>query len=164
MKQYIGTKLVAAEPAERITNPAGHVSYRKEGTNGPTETGSKIEAGYRVRYADGYESWSPREVFEEAYREVDGMNFGLALEAAKVGYRIARKGWNGSRMYVFLAKEPDFNTPQDISEFEDTAVAVPDCLGLRTAQGELQLGWLASQADLLAEDWYILPEDLEEQE
>ena len=158
MKQYIGTKLVAAEPAERVTNPAGHVSYRTEGANGPTETGSKIEAGYKVRYGDGYESWSPKEVFEEAYREVDGMNFGLALEAAKAGYRIARKGWNGKRMYVFLAHEPDFNTDADISEFDDADVECGDCLCLRTAQRTLQMGWLASQSDMLSDDWYIVDE------
>ena len=158
MKLYIGTKQVAAEPAERITNPAGHVSYRKEGANGPTETGSKIEAGYKVRYADGYESWSPKEVFEEAYRETDGLNFGLALEAAKAGYRIARRGWNGQRMYVFLAKEPDFHTEADLSEFDDAWVESGDCLGLRTAQGSLQLGWLASQTDMLSDDWYIVDE------
>lgn len=156
MKQYIGTKMVAAEPAERVTNPAGHVSYRKEGANGPTETGSKIEAGYKVRYADGYESWSPKEVFEEAYREVEGLNFGLALEAAKAGYRIARKGWNGKRMYVFLAHEPDFNTDADISEFDDADVECGDCLCLRTAQRTLQMGWLASQSDMLSDDWYIV--------
>ena len=158
MKQYIGTKMVAAEPAERITNPADHVSYRKEGANGPTETGSKIEAGYKVRYADGYESWSPKEVFEEAYREVEGLNFGLALEAAKAGYRIARRGWNGQRMYVFLAKEPDFHTEADLSEFDDAWVESGDCLALRTAQGSFQVGWLASQTDMLSDDWYIVDE------
>ena len=92
------------------------------------------------------------------YWEVGGMNFGLALEAAKMGYRVARQGWNGKRMYVFLAHEPDFHTDADISEFDDAAVEVGDCLGLRTAQGTLQLGWLASQSDMLADDWYIVDE------
>lgn len=164
MKQYIGTKMVQAKPAYRITDPRGNAYLQMKDPNAVCEAGSKIEDGYKVLYADGYESWSPKEVFEEAYREVDGMSFGLALEAVKLGFRAARKGWNGKRMYVFLAHEPDFNTPQDISEFEDTAVEVPDCLGLRTAQGALQLGWLASQNDLLADDWYILPEDLEGEE
>lgn len=162
MKQYIGAKRVAAEPAWRILGPGERIRiYSKDAVMEPkAEAGCVIQDGYRVRYADGYESWSPKEVFEEAYREVDGMSFGLALEAVKLGFRVARKGWNGKRMYVFLAHEPDFNTPQDLSEFEDTAAEVPDCLGLRTAQGQLQLGWLASQNDLLADDWYILPEDL----
>jgi len=49
MKNYIGIKLVQAEPAE------------KDG-----------KAGYKVVYADGYESWSPADVFEKAYMEVGG--------------------------------------------------------------------------------------------
>lgn len=166
MKQYIGTKRVSAEPAWRVTEAGEKVTIvPKSDTKARAfEYPYREEDGYKVRYADGYESWSPKEVFEEAYREVDGMSFGLALEAVKLGFRAARKGWNGKRMYVFLAHEPDFNTDQDISEFEDTAVEVPDCLGLRTARGQLQLGWLASQNDLLADDWYILPEDLEGEE
>ena len=53
MEQYIGTKIVEAEPQElRYQNEAG-VDIREE--------------GYKVRYQDGYESWSPKSVFEEAY-------------------------------------------------------------------------------------------------
>lgn len=54
MKTYIGTKMVQAEPATRVV----------------TEDCSTRE-GYRVRYEDGYESWSPKEVFERAYLEMD---------------------------------------------------------------------------------------------
>ena len=160
MKRYIGTKIIAAEPAYRITEPGKQpVVFTKAG-NGVVvfEGGSEVEDGYKVRYADGYESWSPKAVFEEAYREAGGMNFGLALEAAKLGYRIARKGWNGRGMYVFLAHAPDFNTEADISEFDDADVECGDCLCLRTAQRSLQMGWLASQSDMLADDWYIVDE------
>lgn len=70
MKHYIGTKIVQAEPMEK---------------NG--------RKGYKVVYApDGYESWSPKNVFEEAYRETTGMPFGLANEAVKKGKKIARAG------------------------------------------------------------------------
>ena len=156
MKQYIGTKMVQAVPARRITNGRGEVNLAPISTRVGIDFVGHVEDGYKVRYADGYESWSPKEVFEEAYREVDGMNFGLALEAAKAGYRIARRGWNGQRMYVFLAKEPDFHTEADLSEFDDAWVESGDCLGLRTAQGSFQLGWLASQTDMLSDDWYIV--------
>ena len=54
MKTYIGTKMVQAEPATRVV----------------TEDCSTQE-GYRVRYEDGYESWSPKAVFERAYLEMD---------------------------------------------------------------------------------------------
>lgn len=50
--QYIGTKLIEAEPCAAWKD---------------TETHKAGEPGYRVRYADGYESWSPKDVFERAY-------------------------------------------------------------------------------------------------
>lgn len=100
------------------------------------------------------------------------VTFGDALEAAKDGHRISRKGWNGKGMYVFLAKDVQFHTEADISEFnpekatEETdrnAVEVSNMLVLRTAQGTLQPGWLATQSDMLADDWYILPDACEEE-
>ena len=143
--KYIGTKIVEAEPnGGAAHNPA---------------TGETIaELGYKVIYEDGYVSWSPKDVFEKAYRPTDAMNFGLAIEAAKMGHRIARHGWNGKGMYVFLADNVEFYTEADISEFEGAAdgVYVAEVLVLRTAQGNMQPGWLASQADMLADDWYIV--------
>lgn len=158
MKQYIGTKLVQAEPAWRFSNHKGVLAIQPKSDKKALvfEGAYNQEDGYKVRYADGYESWSPEEVFEEAYREVGGMNFGLALEAVKDGFRVARAGWNAPGVYVFLAKAPDFNTDADISEFEDTDVEAGDCLAVRTYQRELQLGWAPSQADLLADDWFLL--------
>ena len=52
MRKYIGTKLIEAEPCKAWKDMQDH----KAG-----------EDGYKVRYADGYESWSPRDVFERAY-------------------------------------------------------------------------------------------------
>lgn len=61
MKQYIGTKLIEAEPSYRLD---GRVV---QPTTWPISEGTKVEEGYTVRYPDGYESWSPKEVFERAY-------------------------------------------------------------------------------------------------
>ncbi|MDY3690851.1 MAG: Gp49 family protein [Dysosmobacter sp.] len=66
MDKYIGTKLIEAEPAWKIT-PPGRKPYIETSNNCDCESGSKIEDGYKVRYADGYESWSPKNVFERAY-------------------------------------------------------------------------------------------------
>ena len=65
MKQYIGTKLIEAELAFRCTDSQMRVDIIVD----PDETATylKSEEGYRVRYPDGYESWSPRDVFEKAY-------------------------------------------------------------------------------------------------
>ena len=164
MKQYIGTKVVHAAPAFKATglNKACKVANQvltadqiKECEANGWHFTDKME-GYEVRYADGYISWCPKEVFEEAYRMTDAMNFGLAIEAAKMGKKIARAGWNGKDMYVFLAYEADFVTDADISEFDQLEVEVGDMLIMKTAQNTFQPGWLASQADMLADDWYIV--------
>lgn len=65
MRQYIGTKLIEAEPAYRCTDNQMRVDIIVD----PDEAATyyKPEEGYRVRYPDGYESWSPKEAFEKAY-------------------------------------------------------------------------------------------------
>ena len=157
MKQYIGTKVVQAEPAFRVS--AGdfkNVIHPKTYAIPEDRNGQTWEDGYKIVYSDGYVSWCPKEVFEEAYRPADGMKFGLAIEAMKNGERVARKGWNGKDMYVFLAYEADFVTDADISAFDQLEVEVADMLIMKTAQNTFQPGWLASQADMLADDWYIV--------
>lgn len=66
MKDYIGTKIVKAEPAYRCMDGRGNVviTTRPEDAfpNYPS-----VEDGYRIRYPDGYVSWSPKEIFEKAY-------------------------------------------------------------------------------------------------
>lgn len=154
MEQYIGTKIIKAEPARRCTFMGGKTMYICMDEIVPP--GGKVEEGDRVQYEDGYLSWSPKEAFEEAYRRTDGMNFGLAIEAVKKGLRVARAGWNGKDMYVFLATDIEFTTMADMSEFGDQDVWVSDLLVLRTAQKTIQPGWLATQSDILADDWYIV--------
>lgn len=60
MRKYIGTKLVEAEPAWRTET--GRIL-----PGAVVECAEAARAGYRVRYTDGYESWSPKAVFEQAY-------------------------------------------------------------------------------------------------
>lgn len=159
MPMYIGTKLVKAEPAHRFWMPDGEKVIVPYSEDRPQKVADAVacDNGYKIVYQpDGYESWSPREVFETAYRCTDGMNFGLALEAAKMGKKITRKGWNGKGMYVFLAHGMDFHTDADLNELDDQDVEVLDCLVMRTATGAFCPGWLASQTDMLADDWYIV--------
>jgi len=77
MKTYIGTKVVQAEPALRITGPWGVKSIVPVASEPVIQPGDKVEEGYKVVYKDGYESWSPKEVFEEAYRECQLMVPGI---------------------------------------------------------------------------------------
>ena len=154
MKQYIGTRLVEAEPAYRAQRDNGNVTI----TDDPEKVYPHypiVEEGYRVRYPDGYESWSPKEVFEEAYRPTTGMSFGLAIEAAKKGHRISRAGWNGKGQYVELATRISYTGADG-----ETVNAEHDAIGNRAlafvGTSGVQMGWLASQADMLADDWTIV--------
>lgn len=151
MPMYIGTKLVQAKPMSR----GEYNAYR--GWPIPCDEDQKAE-GYLVRYQpDGYESWSPEEVFEAAYRQADGLSFGLALETMKQGRRVTRRGWNGKGMYIFLADTVDLHTMADLSELAGEVEGLP-CIVMRNAQRELVPGWLASQTDMLADDWVLLPD------
>lgn len=241
MNKYIGTKLIEAEPCPAWKDCGRH------------KTG---DPGYKVRYSDGYESWSPKEVFERAYlplsvnpnlwtdapsisqemvdnfiletwtqtlgdkctvvramlrngfeivessacvsaenydeklgREIclkkikdkvwmflgfllqtavngvrtepeitmAGMTFGTAIEAAKRGRKIKRRGWNGRNQYVELASCISYTNAMG-----DTINANHDAIGNKAfafvGTSGVQMGWLASQADMLAEDWEIVSE------
>lgn len=148
MKSYIGTKIIQAEPAYRC---AGKV-YPK---SGPYPRSMNLEDGYKVRYPDGYESWSPKNVFEEAYRPSEHLPFGLAIEAAKKGKRIARMGWNGKNQYVELASCISYTSADGETVNVDHAAIGNRALAFVGTSG-VQMGWLASQADMLADDWMIV--------
>lgn len=250
MKTYIGTKIIQAEPAFRIDGKI----YSLDNIL-PKDT--DVEEGYRVRYSDGYESWSPKGVFEQAYLPVTvnpdlrtdspsisqqmvddfilktwtqtmgdkttvvrallrngfeivessacvsaenydeklgreiclgkikdkvwfllgfllqtavhgvkkaktearpaayAMTFSMAIEAAKKGKRIARKGWNGKGQYVELAKAISYKSPTGaVVNAEHDAIG-NQALAFVGTSG-VQMGWLASQADMLADDWEIV--------
>lgn len=101
------------------------------------------------------------------------VTFGEAIEALKDGYCVTRNGWNGKNMYISLNKgslpgdiyeeskietEDKFESIQ-LSLFEKgdigTIPRLPN-LNMRAASGSIITGWLASQTDILAEDWIIL--------
>lgn len=64
MKAYIGAKIIQAEPMDLFTFTETQVPARSLGE------GSENAPGYKVVYPDGYVSWSPKDAFEQAYREV----------------------------------------------------------------------------------------------
>lgn len=78
-------------------------------------------------------------------------SFGEAIKYLKRGMKVARKGWNGKGMYLFLADG------RDISQclFNGNHACLSSVC-LRTAQGSVCIGWNASQADMLAEDWVFV--------
>lgn len=135
MQAYWGTKRVGAEPQER------------DG-----------KAGYEVLYPDGYVSWSPADVFEAAYQPAGALSFGHALAALKAGCRVARAGWNGKGMFVFLVPGSTFtvNRPPLLGIYPNgTKISYRPHIDIRAADGTVS-PWQPSQADMLANDWGIV--------
>lgn len=92
------------------------------------------------------------------------MAFGGAIEAMKQGERVARAGWNGKGMWLCLGlgskmlEADKFWSPHTRRFAEDnggSAEVLPYII-MKTADGKVLMGWLASQTDMLAEDWMIL--------
>lgn len=86
-------------------------------------------------------------------------NFGSAISAIKKGYKVARTGWNGNGMHIFLLHGRSIQSR--VTECYGNGIAeetpvVMDSICMYTAQKTVVVGWIASQADMLAEDWEIV--------
>ena len=171
MNRFIGVKLIDAIPMSRLA----YSNYR--GWELPEDENGD-DLGFLVEYLDGgkanhpkhdnYISWSPLDVFKNAYREVSGLSFGLAIEAAKMGKKIARAGWNGKDMWVclmdgmelppFSSQVPGKKVNDRTAKFigKDTPLETLPYFAMWTADGKWLPGWLATQTDMLADDWMII--------
>jgi hypothetical protein len=158
MTLHIGTKQVTATPMTR-----GDYNAYRGWTLPSDENGA--DAGYLVEYLDGgtpnhpshdgYISWSPKAQFDNAYRPVTGMSFGLAIEALKAGKRVARVGWNGKGMWLLLVRGYEYEATEGEQVFSALGCLKLPWIGMKTANNEF-VPWLASQTDMLADDWRIV--------
>lgn len=91
-------------------------------------------------------------------------DFGTAIRALKEGRRVCRAGWNGKGMFIWLNKGSKGGegggyggVSVDLFDRGDvgTIVRMPN-INMRAADGVTVTGWLASQTDMLAEDWHVL--------
>ena len=150
MKQYLGVKLVTAEPEVSMI----------DGRNEQRE-------GYKVGYEDGYVSWSPKVVFEKAYRIIDGLTFGLAIEAMRMGKKVCRAGWNGKGMFIYIQESsivPVVCMNPNVTKHMfgesllecDASVKIQAHIDMKAADGTLTIGWNPSQIDMLSEDWMVV--------
>lgn len=171
MRKYYGTKCLLAKPMAR----GEYNEYR--GWTLPADENSD-DAGYLVEYTDGgkpnveghdgYVSWSPKDVFELAYQPTNRLSFGHAVVALKEGKKVARAGWNGNGMFIVLMPAlylPPFNSQEPGAKVndrtakhigKDTPLDSQPYLAMKTATGQWQPGWLASQADILSDDWCVV--------
>ena len=162
MKKYIGTKVVDATPAWRHN---GKVYLKDEAVPRLMNR----EDGYKVVYEGGYESWSPKDVFEKAYHEVGVMNFGDAINCLKAGLAVRRKGWNGKGLFI-IKQVPAHITGDIIPKMQSLPQSAKNILMSRenphidytnqmliiNPDGRAD-SWVPSSSDVFAEDWEVVP-------
>ena len=159
--KYIRINEVDAEPMK-----FGEFKAKFPKSGGANVERNAEDDGYVITYRKGeaneYVSWCPKAEFDAVSRPTDGMTFGMAIEMMKRGRKVARKGWNGKGMYLWLlpAAEVKKEWCKDarLIEAMGDRDSIP-CLGairMFTATKEVLTGWLASQTDMLAEDWVVV--------
>lgn len=161
MKMFIGTKMVLARPMGR----GEYNIYR--GWQIPLDE-NPADEGFLVEYVDGgasnhpdhagYISWSPKDVFERAYRLSSGLTFGDALQALKAGKRVARAGWNGKGMFVYYVRAAAYLAQSEAAKTyfgENAYVPYAPYLALKGVDEKVST-WVPSINDVLAEDWVVL--------
>lgn len=149
MKKYIGTKVIMAEPM--TLTEAQKVLGRE------LKPATLEEDGYLVEYKDGYKSWSPKSMFEEAYSEVGSVNFGGAIDLLKAGLAVRRKCWSGNKFlyYVPTASYPAMtNVAKSIAD-KDGKVLYKEYIAIRCKDGDVGF-YTPTQCDVLADDWEVV--------
>lgn len=160
MPKYIGTKVVQAKPMS--LKDAQIVLDRK------IKQATADEDGYLVVYNDGYRSWSPKSVFDAAYRKLGEMDFGKAIEALKSGLAVRRKGWNGKGMFV-VKQIPSHieggiiptmqSLPQSAKDIllsrENAHIDYTNQMLIINPDGRAD-SWVPSSSDVFAEDWEVV--------
>ena len=157
LDKYIGTKKVEATLMCKgdYNNLRGWVTPANE---------NEGEVGYLVMYPDsvpnhpdfsGYISWSPKNVFEESYSKYDNLDFGKALLLLKEGKRLARAGWNGKGLTLSLKLPEEGVNDMTLPYIYMTYPSTPASDTAPENHINARVPWLASQTDVLAEDWMV---------
>ena len=115
----------------------------------------KPEQGHTCCEGPGVQKCVCDDTENEPEKTVHYFDFGSAIQAVKRGKSVARKGWNGKHQFVELAT---------CISYKGNAGEIVNChhndIGNKAlafiGTSGVQMGWLASQADMLAEDWYIV--------
>ena len=81
-------------------------------------------------------------------------DFGEAIKHLKRGFKVARKGWNGKNQHIELATNISYTMNGEVVNCNHDAIGNKAIAFVGTSG--IQMGWLASQADMLAEDWNIV--------
>lgn len=160
MKKFIGTKVIMAMP---MTMTEAQKVLGREIKPATVE-----EDGYLVEYKDGYKSWSPKSVFDDAYRKLVGMDFGKVIEALKSGLAVRRNGWNGKGMFVVKQIPSRIecgiirtmqSLPQSAKDIllsrENAHIDYTNQMLIINPDGRAD-SWVPSSSDVFAEDWEVV--------
>lgn len=122
-----------------------------------------VECNPNAKEAEGLIATAVVYGANELFHSLDEMDFGNAIKALKFGYKVRRKGWNGKGMFLWLkpaavvkaewCKDPML---KELAEKNGGEIPALGTICMLTAQGEILSGWLASQTDVLSEDWEIV--------
>lgn len=148
MKLYIGTKVLKAAPMTR----GEYNAYR--GWTIPHDE-NPADEGFVTDNGAGHIQWQPKDVFEDGFSPFNGMDFGMAIAALKKGMKIARTGWNGKGMWLQMVAADSWFISSDAIDDDSFSLRKLPWIGMKTAD-VCFVPWLASQTDVLAEDWQIV--------
>lgn len=161
MKTYLRSHTLKAEPMNR-----GEYNVFRGRAIPPDE--NPADEGYKtICSVGGHVSWLPKDLFEKITTPCDHMTFGAALECLKNGYKVTRKGWNGKGMFLWLKPvtivKAEWCKDKMLKELVEANGG--EILGLGTicmythdgtGRKAILTGWLASQSDMLSDDWQIV--------
>lgn len=106
------------------------------------------------------------DIFRESYSLEDNnnsMDFGQALEKLKQGYKVAREGWNGKNMWLAIqegttidSKKAHGGVAKKLADEGVDKITIAPHIDMKTATGDIAVGWKPSNLDLFAEDWVVV--------
>lgn len=143
--QKIGEKFAYENAFNKMWTPYGFWLHK-----------ALAEYDYRLQPPSGDSKIEAQDVIPEGAT----FDFGTAVEALKQGARVAREGWNGKGMFLYYVPENKYPASRNehgtmIGMFKDDMVPYGAYIAMKTAQNNV-VPWLASQTDVLAEDWQIV--------
>lgn len=157
-EMYITNKVVEVEEMSRLEYVLSRGWELPE-----DEYDLKDERVYKVLYLDGYISMCPKDKFLEDARKLNNLDFGLALILMKRGFKLARGGWNGKGMFVYLVIGGNYPVQMGaIKEYADEqgTVKYNPYMAIKNVDNSIST-WVPSVNDCLAEDWQVIGEEID---
>lgn len=156
--QKIGEKFAYENAFNKMWTPYGFWLHKALAESDSFET----KEAYDAWHATGIKELCQGNILpkDEQCSVSEDFSFGHAIASLKLGHRVARAGWNGKGMFLYYVPENKYPASRNehgtmVGVFEDDMVPYGAYIAMKTAQNNV-VPWLASQTDVLAEDWQIV--------